>query len=497
MAQSTVHEETILRVISSLDEEQRQELFEWCDCIDGEILRRLLTLSKRQPGVFNTIALDALPEEPVLDYITDLEARNQILLRFQSILQKVKSDFKIDMAFVAVLMVSPIDVLQSRLRALRESIRKNDLDVVHEFFSDCEKTILPSILGYVNKGGRRSTSQPSSAKNSSKSSSIHASPAKRPRVMHGRSLSYPDAPIQPRTPPPPTTPLPVTPLPIRVSTDASPPLPVPQSPRLAVSSSSRNPIAAQLCKKRDDYMCLFTEYENPEAAHIFPFAATKNSQTSNLLSDLLRMFWGDGAADQLSTLAQDRGITESPQNLLSLNHQLHWWFDSAKLAFKPLRKPDDGSVVVQFHWLKAGKSKASQKVEVADLRQILKKAGLESNTWGTLRAHRASGLQLETGQTFTLKANNPGHVPNFNLLQLSWDLLRVVAICGAAEEELDDESDADDGGFSIEASEGIYEEDNGAQIYQWAAEVEMEEEGEEVEEEKEEKDSVHGAKSPH
>jgi hypothetical protein len=91
--------------------------------------------------------------------------------------------------------------------------------------------------------------------------------------------------------------------------------------------------------------------------HIFPFAAANDPQTLSRLVGLLRMFWGDDAANQLSTLAQGRNMTEAPQNLLSLNHQLHAWFDSAKMALKPLRKLDDGSVVVQFHWLRVGKLK--------------------------------------------------------------------------------------------------------------------------------------------
>lgn len=204
------------------------------------------------------------------------------------------------------------------------------------------------------------------------------------------------------------------------------------------------------------------------------------------------MFWGDDAADNLSALAQDRNITESPQNLLSLNHQMHFWFDSAKMALKPLRKLDDGSVVVQFHWLRAGNRKPDTKAPEADLSAILAASGLDKNSWGNMFAHRASGLRLETGQTFTLSANDPAHVPNFDLLQLSWDLLRVIAICGAAEEEdIDDDDDVvDDDGFSIDAVEGVYEEDGGAQIYQWAADVEMEEESEEEQ-------SVDGATSPH
>lgn len=150
------------------------------------------------------------------------------------------------------------------------------------------------------------------------------------------------------------------------------------------------------------------------------------------------------------------------------------------MALKPLRKLDDGSIVVQFHWLKAGKLRPAQQQDGVDLDLIFAEAGLESTTWGHMLAHRASGLRLETGQVFTLTASDPAHMPNFDLLQLSWDLLRVISICGAAEEEdVDDDDDNDDyyndhdDGYSIGASDGIYE-DNDAQIHQWAAEVEME-----------------------
>lgn len=164
------------------------------------------------------------------------------------------------------------------------------------------------------------------------------------------------------------------------------------------------------------------------------------------------------------------------------------------MALKPLRKPDDKSIVVQFHWLKTSHQKPESDVHRANFAQILSATGLSGDKWGNMLAHRASGLLLQTGQVFTLTANDPAHVPNFDLLRLSWDLLRVISICGAAEEEdIDDDDDVDDDGFSIEASEGMYEEDSGAQIYQWATDVEMVEAVEGEEEEK----SVDGVKSPH
>ncbi|KAK4458993.1 hypothetical protein QBC42DRAFT_184574, partial [Cladorrhinum samala] len=52
---------------------------------------------------------------------------------------------------------------------------------------------------------------------------------------------------------------------------------------------------------------------------------------------------------------------------------------------------------------------------------------------GKSLAHRESGLPIRTGQTFTILAEDSDHkeVPSWDLLDLSWNFLRVAAICGA------------------------------------------------------------------
>jgi hypothetical protein len=145
---------------------------------------------------------------------------------------------------------------------------------------------------------------------------------------------------------------------------------------------------------------------------------------------------------------EDSKVAGTPKNLLSLNHQLHWWFDNGRMALKPLRELDDGSVVVQFHWLKQHNVSAKTCFGDGgiDINNYMQKLGLEDNTaWGDIYAHRRSGLPIETGQTFILKADKPELVPSFELLELSWNLLRIIAISGAAEPQdlLDHDQDAD------------------------------------------------------
>lgn len=188
-----------------------------------------------------------------------------------------------------------------------------------------------------------------------------------------------------------------------------------------------------------------------EAAHIFPYSTIEKRNFSDL-TDILNTFWGHEKAQEWSDLFQDESVTESPQNLVCLNHQLHWWLDNARLALKPLRNTDSGAVVVQFHWLKVNRLKPHMPLEkpneVLPFSGILSKAGLSDNgTWGDKLAHRKSGLPLQTGQTFVLGAKDPERAPSFELLQLSWDLLRVGAISGAAGPlELDNDDDTDNSG---------------------------------------------------
>ncbi|RFU77668.1 hypothetical protein TARUN_4560 [Trichoderma arundinaceum] len=83
---------------------------------------------------------------------------------------------------------------------------------------------------------------------------------------------------------------------------------------------------------------------------------------------------------------------------------------------------------------------------------------------------RPSGIPLETGQVFELKANETKYVLDFSLLQLSWDLLRIMAISGAAEPtELWDHGDDGNNG---DIASNIWTEDEYELLQRWATEVE-------------------------
>lgn len=175
---------------------------------------------------------------------------------------------------------------------------------------------------------------------------------------------------------------------------------------------------------------------DPVAAHIM-------GNKVPYLNALLQSFWGMDKALDWGRLYHSPAVTQSPANRLSLNRQLHYWFGKARFAFKPLSHTST-TITLQFHWLRRAKLSPSTIIEISG-EAFLDSTGLRipPKTWGACLAHRASGVPIRTGQTFVIRADNANDLPSFELLELQWNLLRVAAICGAA--EVEDELDSDVG----------------------------------------------------
>ena len=166
---------------------------------------------------------------------------------------------------------------------------------------------------------------------------------------------------------------------------------------------------------------------DPAAAHIFPFA-TSEKKNFRPLSDMLAAFWGSDKSMAWRRVFEDAGITQTAKNGISMSHQIHFWFDNARFALKPLRETPEG-IVVQWHWLKRSILKPLTYIRPNE--DILLQAGVMDLNWGDNLAHRESGVRIQTGQTFLFRRHE--EMPSWELLEMQWNLLRVAAICGAAD----------------------------------------------------------------
>ncbi|KAK4064901.1 uncharacterized protein Triagg1_8900 [Trichoderma aggressivum f. europaeum] len=475
-------------------------------------LAPLLDLAEKKEEFLVRVTKDQVLEEPVLDYVTDLSTRETLFASLGRIIRESRLKCKINMTLFAIFMVAPIEQLKCTVKKLEEDIREDNQGEINQFFSQCEITCVASIQAIANKGGRPSGSSANASVHSLQATPVQESPMKRQRQTHERSVSDSKLPQLPTTPGRPTTPsrrtagLPTTPsrpTDITQTLALSPAPAAPQTPKLEAAGTpktSRSREVANCCKKRDGMRCMITKMEDPQAAHIFPFAGLNSSKIPNIVSTL-RTFWGEDTTTRLSKIFFDQKVAETPQNFISLNSQLHVWFDNGRMALKPLRELADGTVQVQLHWLNKSTLKPTEDCNNISLAKD--SAGIRENqSWGTITAHRQSGLPLETGQVFNLSALYRDNIPSFDLLQLSWNLLRVVAICGAAEpSDLSDSDDDDDYGYEVETQTAMYTDDSYAEMSRWARELgkevgdDREEEEEEEEEGREEDPSYNGKSS--
>ncbi|KAK0656156.1 hypothetical protein B0T16DRAFT_424804 [Cercophora newfieldiana] len=148
-------------------------------------------------------------------------------------------------------------------------------------------------------------------------------------------------------------------------------------------------------KDRDRHVCVFSGISDPQAAYIFPFITSEKKNFTNL-NHLLTTFWGSEKAMAWRRDFKAAGITQS------------------------VLKPN---------------------VYIRSDMDVLLQAGVTDQRWGYTLAHRKSGVRIQTGQTFILQRHE--HMPSWELLEMQWDLLRVAALCGAAD-VMDDYYDSED-----------------------------------------------------
>ncbi|KAI8683280.1 hypothetical protein NCS56_00452200 [Fusarium sp. Ph1] len=165
-------------------------------------------------------------------------------------------------------------------------------------------------------------------------------------------------------------------------------------------------------------------------------------QEIHRLQSILEVFWGEKAASWIATFTNP-DFVESPQNHISLNSTSQFLFGGARLAFKPIRSADPNERRLQLHWLKPSAFRVFNSYFYDN---PLQHAGLDAEnikTWGNRFADRKGWLRFKTGHVITIRAENPADLPDWDMLELQWDLLRVAAIAGAKQSYMDDGTDWD------------------------------------------------------
>ena len=200
-------------------------------------------------------------------------------------------------------------------------------------------------------------------------------------------------------------------------------------------------------KKRDGDACVVTGAAGPDICHIFPFAAKHDLQRITTLINSLAGIYSDTAVKRLRHLLAESGseILDTAANKISLNPLLYRWWSKGLIGFEPRERLGSG-VRVKFWWLKtAHKALTDKGVDLAeDPRNALRDpAGVV--TIYDFRTPRP----ILSRTLIDIVSDDPSLVPNWEILELQWDLIRMCSLCGAGEapdeEEEESDSDSDDG----------------------------------------------------
>lgn len=129
---------------------------------------------------------------------------------------------------------------------------------------------------------------------------------------------------------------------------------------------------------------------------------------------------------------RDASQTESPMNLVCMNKHLHALWGQARFGLEPIAHTET-EVTVRFQWLRKGSRGIDTKVTTVDDTTIEDLCGAERDGQGTGQFYRQSGQPILSGDVFVLKGTSEADRPSVALLELQWHLIRLAAMCAAAD----------------------------------------------------------------
>lgn len=153
-------------------------------------------------------------------------------------------------------------------------------------------------------------------------------------------------------------------------------------------------------------------------------------------------------------LAKERNIVDTAQNLICLTPQLHRWWGSADLGLEPVQKLTNG-VRIRLRWLPPSNLRPSQHMDTLQIHPstVFGKRRLRINNAETNRLLLDGQIIDLVDKTVTDGKNTTLILaPDWDILSLQWDLVRMAALCGGAEainEDQDAEDEEDEEDFEI------------------------------------------------
>ncbi|KAJ4135072.1 hypothetical protein NW768_004685 [Fusarium equiseti] len=231
---------------------------------------------------------------------------------------------------------------------------------------------------------------------------------------------------------------------------------------------SRNESEKNACRKREGHKCLFTRMAQGEVTHILPFTWNDTDDAihaTRAVSGALYTFFSDDLVSELHELfadPADPGSSDKWWNMIYMNAQLHIFWGTAGFGLHcsgigPHIEPEKADnldteplcdITIKFHWLQHRDVKPTDRIvlegndngfmEMTNAQTKYEEARSEPSKHSQGNSHiDAMAMDTRTtiisGDEFTLTMPKEDAFKCKRMLDVQWHLIRIAAMCGAAE----------------------------------------------------------------
>lgn len=214
---------------------------------------------------------------------------------------------------------------------------------------------------------------------------------------------------------------------------------------------------------RDEFKCIITGLQTIEACHIFPLHAIKRLHKTDQSLRHMAFVWGGQRVGSLRQKLSkpDTQVIDTAANMLCMDRVVYEMWSQGQFALEPLdddlvepadapsaARDDDAAdeteagskdprvqkvqkygIRLRFHWLARTtlESPAARADFAMDPRQMWKPRDDD------VQLLDANGRPIETGRIIDIYAEDDTVLPDREILQLQWDILRMHALSGGAD----------------------------------------------------------------
>ncbi|KAK1991341.1 hypothetical protein LX36DRAFT_716134 [Colletotrichum falcatum] len=203
----------------------------------------------------------------------------------------------------------------------------------------------------------------------------------------------------------------------------------------ASPAPQRNENEALIASQRDDNKCVITDTCDPTVCYVFPLASLEqhHQHAGKLSLYSLTKLWGDDRIIRLmgklfNTDSGDLTAINTAANMICLDETLREWWNMAVPGGPQGRR---WRIRLRFHWLK--KAAIHDLTSVVDFSVDPVPMLQEPDEGPPEILNATTRRSVESGQAFTVTAGSPRELPDYDILRLQWDLLRMWRLAGGAD----------------------------------------------------------------